>query len=913
MNAAKDCTLQEKLLRCAMALILAAGALLASVAASPAYAAPSTVNVSIGGKIPYGGFATTWMSADGNIAYCAEPSSPTPAPGSYSTSPVPSGDVTAAIWYSFGSPGFDASMFPGSWYDGGGWDDAKYAAASHVLIAYAYSGSESAATHGTSPEFASWAKSELIGGTFAKMKAGAGKVSAGFEAFCVRTGGGSQTLVSFSWSAGGVKVAKTDSEAGAEPQGDASLDGASFFVVNETGRYVLVGGKYYADGEVCATIKTAPEDGSHVAATGADALPAGNYRIVESGAPEGYDASDAPIAFAVKGGEVCDLTGDPVTDEVFRGGVQVTKSDKELQASEALAGSGHKEAPGEHPGLDGIEFTVTNRSAHKVLVDGEWREPGEAVATLTTAWNDEAGAYTAQTAADALPYGTYDVRETATNGSYLLTDGEPRTFEIRADGDVVSASADGAALEFRDQVVRNDLELSKKSEADNAGLMVPFAIENAATGETHVLVTDRNGDASTASSWNRHSRDTNANDALLGHEGPIGAADMDPKAGIWFSLGEDGSSAPVDDSLAALPYGAYTMTELRCDANEGLELITRSFWIDRDSTVAKAVWMGLDDQEGPRISTTAKDGADGDKDVSADAEAKVVDAVAYEGLKAGEEYELSATLVDKATGEPVADASGKPVEAKAEFEPALSTGSQDVEISFDASLLGGRDLVVFESLRKDGAEVASHADLSDEGQTVHVAVEVSTQAADAADGDQVIEAGKAKVVDTVAYKGLVPGETYIAVGTLMDKGTGEPFLDKDGNEVTARTPFEPEAPSGTVEVTFEFDTEGLAEGDELVVFEKVLDSAGNVVAAHEDIDSAEQSVVVDNPDTPEVPEEPYAKTGADAPDGTGYAVAAGIALAAAAGAGGALAYRKRKTAGASKDTAAEEPAEEPEE
>ena len=45
----------------------------------------------------------------------------------------------------------------------------------------------------------------------------------------------------------------------------------------------------------------------------------------------------------------------------------------------------------------------------------------------------------------------------------------------------------------------------------------------------------------------------------------------------------------------------------------------------------------------------------------------------------------------------------------------------------------------------------------------------------------------------------------------------------------------------------------------------------------------------------------------------GDAVAAGIALAAAAGAGGVLAYRKRKTAGASKDAAAEEPAEEPEE
>lgn len=37
----------------------------------------------------------------------------------------------------------------------------------------------------------------------------------------------------------------------------------------------------------------------------------------------------------------------------------------------ALAGNGHKEVPGEHPGLDGIEFTVTNRSARRVLVDGE--------------------------------------------------------------------------------------------------------------------------------------------------------------------------------------------------------------------------------------------------------------------------------------------------------------------------------------------------------------------------------------------------------------------------------------------------------------------------------------------------------------------------------------------------------------
>ncbi|MFR7670345.1 MAG: hypothetical protein ACLU0O_06310 [Collinsella sp.] len=113
--------------------------------------------------------------------------------------------------------------------------------------------------------------------------------------------------------------------------------------------------------------------------------------------------------------------------------------------------------------------------------------------------------------------------------------------------------------------MRSDLEVSKKSEADNAGLMV-HSLSRTRPPAGARAVTDRNGDASTASSWNRHSRDTNANDALLGHEARSGR--RHGPAGIWFSLGENGSSAPVDDSLAALPCSAYTMTELRCEASE---------------------------------------------------------------------------------------------------------------------------------------------------------------------------------------------------------------------------------------------------------------------------------------------------------------------------------------------------------
>ncbi|MFR7670344.1 MAG: VaFE repeat-containing surface-anchored protein [Collinsella sp.] len=79
------------------------------------------------------------------------------------------------------------------------------------------------------------------------------------------------------------------------------------------------------------------------------------------------------------------------------------------------------------------------------------------------------------------------------------------------------------------------------------------------------------------------------------------------------------------------------------------------------------------------MSTTAKDGADGDKDVSADAEARS-STRSPTRLKAGEAYELSATLVDKATGRR-GRRLGQARGGQGPFEPALSTGSQDVEIA----------------------------------------------------------------------------------------------------------------------------------------------------------------------------------------------------------------------------------------
>ena len=814
-------------------------------------------------------------------------------------------------------------------------------------------------------------------------------------------------------------------------QGDATLSGAEFTVYNASAERVCADvngngaideGEVFAAGEAITTIATEYDADldSFVARTPERLLPYGTYLVRETKAPQGYTEDGAvQKEFQVRAdGEVCEfLYGDGELNEVAAGGVRVVKGDLELGASEALGGNAH-DALGSGSTLSGIEFTIANASEHGVMVGGEWFHAGDDVMVIETRWNEGLGAYAAETSADALPYGTYTVRESAANGSYLLTDGEPRTFEVRSDGEVVTLSKDGNPLEFSDQVVRNDLKLSKKAEDTNASLQVPFAVTNVSTGETHVLVTDRNGQASTEAAWNRHTANTNGNDHLLGAES-ITSEMMDSKAGIWFGLGEDGSAAPADDSLAALPFGEYRLEELPCEANEGYELISKSFWIERDSGAAEAVWMTLDDKEGPKIGTQAADAADGDRIAQASELAAIVDTVYYENLEPGGVYALTGTLMVKSTGEPLLDAEGEPVTATKEFTAGGASGSVDIEFAFDASLLAGEDVVAFESLAKDGVEVAAHADIEDAGQTVRfvgigttatdasdgdklvtgseaviadevsyegltpgesytleatlmdaetgeplkagegllaadatasveftaeaadgtqvvelafdsaglgghrlvvfeklldpqdavlavhddiedegqsvTVAEIGTVLVDSSDGDHVVKSGTVSLVDTVEYKGLVAGEAYTAHGTIMDKATGMPLEDSNGNPVTSTAEFTAEGSEGTVEVTFEFDASKLGEGAALVAFEEVLDVSGNVVAVHQDLDDESQTVVVDNPETPEVPESPYDKTGANAPGGINPAVAAvAAAVIAAATAGTVRAVRARK-------------------
>ena len=825
---------------------------------------------------------------------------------------------------------------------------------------------------------------------------------------------------------GGVDVRKADAETGDVPQGDATLAGAVLDIVNLNENPVVVDGGTFAKGEVCKSIAVEYDEGTGTyVASCQDCLPYGSYEVHEAAAPEGYLLTEGwSREFSIEeDGDVADLTADAeaLADDVIRGGVRVEKDDLELGRSEAVGGKDHASAEGTC--LSGIEFTIVNESENAVVVGGGPVEVGAVAATIETAWNDELEAYVAETPADALPYGTYTIRETATNGSYLLTDGKARTFQIREDGKVIEADTQGAGLVFSDQVVRNDIELSKKADDTNAAIQAAFLVTNTETGEAHVLVCDRNGDASTATGWNPHTRNTNANDKLAESD-DIKASDFDTSAGIWFGLGEDGSMAEPDDSLGAMPYGHYTIEELRSDSNAGYELVERELWIARDTTVARAVWMSLDDQPSERIRTQAADASDGDSYVDVEERVTVKDTVLFENLRTdGREYTVEGTLMVKSTNAPLLDADGDPVTATKTFKPMASTGSVELEFTFDASLLAGETVVVFEDLLQDGKLVATHADIDDEGQSVRVVrirttatndaggktvtggtavivdvvdfegltpgetytlkavlmdaetgkpvqhaaglfpedvtaeaeftaeaasgeatvtlvgdvselgghhlvvfeelygpdggkitehkdlsdegqtvtvVQICTTATDAADGDHVIESGKVKVVDTVEYQGLTPGETYVMNGTLMAKSTGEALAGPDGKPVTASAEFVPEKPDGTVEMTFEFDASDLEEGTELVVFEECLDASGDIVAVHEDIEDAGQTVVVDNHDTPEVPETPkpgLPKTG----DGVPWIPIASLAGAAACAAGIAVLAQRRQDDPADRD------------
>ncbi len=652
-------------------------------------------------------------------------------------------------------------------------------------------------------------------------------------------------------------VAKVDAETGkASPLGAGTLAGAEFTVkyydgfytqdnlpekatrtwvlkTDAKGRTSLLGAQnkpdtYFVSG-----------DSLYTSTDGYATLPIGTVSVQETKAPQGYLLTDSTV-------HVQQVTSNSATERVTSF-VEPSEDAPTVREQVKRGDIAFNKVHGEDmTGLAGVPFKITSKTtgeSHIAITDVNGILTTEASAcphTQNTNGNDAAlnadgtvdesklsidnglwfsGSKDAQTAADdskgALPYDTYTFEELrcTANASLNLV-----RFEV-------SVSRDAYTID-RGTVDDNPIEIGTTA-TDGADGDHKLLASNQA--EIVDSVSYKGLKKGTEYELKGTLMDAETGEALKGMDGKeiTSTAKFTPKA----SSGKQKVKFKFDATLLG-GHKAVVFERLYLD---GKIQASHEDPEDEDQTVE---FLPVE------IGTIATDAADGDKSIGVGKAVTVEDEVSYKNLAKGREYTVTGTLMDSATGEPLKNADGNAVTASTTFEPEGTEGKVKVMFSVDTSTLSNKKLVVFEKLEADGNVIASHEDLTDEGQTVEVVPpEIKTSAADGADGDKEVTAdGKATIVDTVKYTGLVPGTEYELQGTLMDAETGEALKGADGKEIAASAKFTPQDQDGTQDVTFTFDASELG-GAKTVVFEKLFVDA-TLIGSHEDPTDKDQTVEI---------------------------------------------------------------------
>ena len=669
-----------------------------------------------------------------------------------------------------------------------------------------------------------------------------------------------------------VELFKIDMEISkATPQGNASLEGAEFVWKYYDGYYTK--DNLPSEPTRTWTTKTIAEKDSNnevhyitrladsykvlgdsfYTQNGTICLPLGTITVEEKTAPNGYLLEGAYMQAAgsseqIKGvyvaqitedGELAALSGSnqySVLDKVIRGGVKIQKRDLETKDTKAQGGATLKDTA----------FEIISLNDNAVLVDGKLYNKNEVVKTIHTGVDG-----IATTAADTLPYGKYRIEESNAPEGYLTDGAKPIEFEITEDGKIVDLTDEAHSI--YNQIKRGDIEGVKIGAGTHKRLAnVPFRITSKTTGESHIIVTDANGQFSTSSDWVSHKQNTNA-----------GKTSED---GIWF-----GTSIP-DDSKGALLYDTYTIEELRCDSNKGMTLIPAfDIKVAEHKDIEDEGQTVTIEERVIEIHTNAADKATGKKMIVAGKEVTVIDTVTLDGLEKGTTYQLKGwQMVKSENAQLLID--GKPVESDYTFTAKDSSMEVQIAFTFNASELAGKDLVTFEELYDlsnpdEPTKVAKHKDIEDEGQTVTITeriITMHTTATDKATGEKTIEADdKVTIVDTVTLDGLEKGVKYTLKGWEMVKSENAELL-VNGKRVENDLTFTAEDSKMEVQIEFIFNASELG-GKELVIFEELYDVTNPdnpiKVAEHKDIKDEGQTVTIkEKPESPTTPEEPSTPT-----------------------------------------------------
>lgn len=314
----------------------------------------------------------------------------------------------------------------------------------------------------------------------------------------------------------------------------------------------------------------------------------------------------------------------------------------------------------------------------------------------------------------------------------------------------------------------------------------------------------------------------------------------------------------TEQGSIVIPRGTITIKEIKAPKGFKMDSTVYLRRIDKDVNTGNMVYNfgNTPEQENkplvPKIGTTALDAATTDNVGSHGKKVKLVDKVSYKQLSEGETYTIKGKLIDKATGQPLL-VKGKEITAEKTFTVTKNnstitgdgaSGSVDLEYEVDSTVLAGKTTVVFEHLYYDGKEIAAHADIDDEGQSVHFPKIGTTAKSAETDAKQGMPREHETIVDTVKYDNLIIGKVYTVKGKLMDKATKQPLKDEHGNEITASKTFTATSKSGSVDIEFTYNSLN-RQGKTTVVFEDMYHN-DKLVAAHSDINDEGQSI--DYPD-----------------------------------------------------------------
>ena len=836
----------KRVLALAMAVILSVPTIITTgMGTVPVKAAGDTVELTVSSEsAKYAGYETRKMYAGGNYAYCVQPSKKTPQSGTYEKHydvenyVSNAGDETQAVqsrnlaYYCWGAPGFNASYFPSTWYDGSAMDDDKYIALSHIMLSFLVSYDEVGSMHGCNSSFKNWvyqnvlgynANGDLVNGQATLPILCWSAAPASFKVYILSTGSATQNILGYEYTpTGTVSLSKTSANTG---------------ITSGNSCYSLAGAVYgiYSDAGCSAQVTTLTTDAGGNAA--AVSLNAGTYYYKELTAPAGYALDSSVQSFTVTDGQNTALS---VSDTPTNDPAMITLNKVDSETGDMVQGGAS---------LAGAQFTVNyydgyyNNSNLPANPTRSWiiqtkeitTKGGNKVyrAVLSNDYFVAGDALYSASGINTLPLGTISIEETkapegySLEGAYLQVGGTGTKItgkyvaQITQNGNLASLKG-GNTFKVSDKIKRGDFKLTK-IDTDNQNRMsdIPFRVTCKETGENHIIKTDENGYFSSESSWNAHSKNTNGG----------GAYD-----GLWFSSAD--GSAKVDDSVGAMPYGDYTLEELSCDNNRGKILYKGEFSIRRDTVTVDIGTIENHSEPTPVITTQASDAKTQYQIIKPSADTDIIDKVTITDTMAGRDYTITGTLMDKDTGEAVM-VNGNPVTASQTFTSDGTKKVLDMHFNFDSSALGGKTVVVCEKLTYGDYVAATEEDMENKDQTIYFP-EIHTTATDSETADHLTLAdSRAVITDTVTYTNLLKGETYTLSGVLMDKETGKELL-VDGEPVTQEMAFTAGRASGTKKLKFEFDTTGLA-GKSFVVYE-TLTLEDVEVAEHKDINDEGQTI-----------------------------------------------------------------------